>query len=140
MNCDWINDRSQESTRHRVLTVVVTLTLACHATNVTLDLPWFCFLAVGLLGLDFFLVLGVGVGFLRTPLMAHPPGKISRRDTNQSNNEHRPAPFKALFSLDPDNLQLHCFLRLGALFCCSFFCPLNQPCKTLQTVQQQVAP
>ena len=42
---------------------------------------------------------------------------------------------KALFSLDPDNLQLHCFLGLGALFCCSFFCPLYQPCKTLQTVQ-----
>ena len=40
---------------------------------------------------------------------------------------------KALFSLDPDNLQLHCFLGLGALFC-SFFCPLDQPCKTLQTV------
>ena len=42
---------------------------------------------------------------------------------------------KALFSLDPDKLQLHCFLGLGALFCCSFFCPLDQPCKTLQTVQ-----
>ena len=41
---------------------------------------------------------------------------------------------KALFSLDPDNLQLHCFLGLGALFFCSFFCPLDQPCKTLQTV------
>ena len=25
------------------------------------------------------------------------------------------------------NLQLHCFLWLGALFCCSFFCPLDQP-------------
>ena len=43
-----------------------------------------------------------------------------------------------LFSLDPDNLQLHCFLGLGTLFCCSFFCPLDKPCKTLQTVQ--VAP
>ena len=42
---------------------------------------------------------------------------------------------KALFSLYPDNLQLHCFLGLGALFCCSFFCPLYQPCKTLQMVQ-----
>ena len=41
---------------------------------------------------------------------------------------------KVLFSLDPDNLQLHCFLGLGALFCCSFFCPLNEPCKTLQMV------
>ena len=41
---------------------------------------------------------------------------------------------KALFSLDPDNLKLHCFLGLGALFCCSFFCPLDQPCNTLQTV------
>ena len=46
---------------------------------------------------------------------------------------------KPLFSLDPDNLQLHCFfLGLGTLFCCSFFCPFHQPCKTLQTVQ--VAP
>ena len=48
---------------------------------------------------------------------------------------------KALFSLDPDNLQLVpalFFLGLGALFCCSFFCSLDQPCKTLQTVQ--VAP
>ena len=44
-------------------------------------------------------------------------------------------PSKALFSLDPDNLQLHCFLGLGALFCRSFFCPLDQPCKMLQTVQ-----
>ena len=42
---------------------------------------------------------------------------------------------KAVFSLDPDNLQLHCFLGLGALFCCSFFCPLDQTCRTLQTVQ-----
>ena len=30
------------------------------------------------------------------------------------------------------------FLVSGALFRCSFFCPLDQPCKTLQTVQ--VAP
>ena len=42
---------------------------------------------------------------------------------------------KALFSLDPENLQLHCFLGLGALFCCSFFYSLDQPCTTLQTVQ-----
>ena len=46
------------------------------------------------------------------------------------------------FLLDPDSQQLHIvlffFLGLGALFCCSFFCPLDQPCKTLQTVQ--VAP
>ena len=28
---------------------------------------------------------------------------------------------KALFSLDPDNLQLHCFLGLETSFCCSFF-------------------
>ena len=42
---------------------------------------------------------------------------------------------KALFSLNPDNLQLHCFLQLGTLFCCLFFCPLDQPFKTLQTVQ-----
>ena len=42
---------------------------------------------------------------------------------------------KALFSLDPDNIQMYCFLGLGALFCSSFFCPLNQPCKTLQMVQ-----
>ena len=41
---------------------------------------------------------------------------------------------KALFSLNPDNLQLK-FLRLGALFCWSFVCSLGQPCKTLQTVQ-----
>ena len=45
---------------------------------------------------------------------------------------------KALFSLDPDNLHLQCFLGLGASFCYSFFCSLDQPCKTLQTVQ--VAP
>ena len=42
---------------------------------------------------------------------------------------------KALFSLDPYNLQLHCFLGLGALFCCSFFCSLDQSCKTFQTVR-----
>ena len=42
---------------------------------------------------------------------------------------------KVLFSLDPNNLQLHCFSVLGTLYCCLFFCPLNQPCKTLQTVQ-----
>ena len=42
---------------------------------------------------------------------------------------------KAVFSLDPNNLHLHFFLRLGALFHCSFFCPLDQPCKTLQMVQ-----
>ena len=41
---------------------------------------------------------------------------------------------KALFSLDPYNLQPHCFF-LEILFCCSFFCPLDQPCKMLQTVQ-----
>lgn len=39
---------------------------------------------------------------------------------------------KAIFSLDPDNLRLRCFLGLGALFYCSLFCPLNQPCKTVQ--------
>ena len=33
----------------------------------------------------------------------------------------------ALLSLDPHNLQLHCLLGLGTLFCCSFFCPLYQP-------------
>ena len=33
---------------------------------------------------------------------------------------------KALFSLDPYNLQLHCFLGLGALFCFSFFCPFTR--------------
>ena len=27
------------------------------------------------------------------------------------------------------------FLGLGTLFCCSFFCSLDQSCKTLQTVQ-----
>ena len=37
---------------------------------------------------------------------------------------------KAPFSLD-----MNVFLVLGTLFCCSFFCPLDQPCKTLQTVQ-----
>ena len=42
---------------------------------------------------------------------------------------------KALFSLDSENLQLHYLLWLASLFCCSFFCPLNQPCKTLQMVQ-----
>ena len=42
---------------------------------------------------------------------------------------------KALFSLDPDNLQLRSFLNLGTLYSCSFFCPLDQLCKTLQTVQ-----
>ena len=46
----------------------------------------------------------------------------------------RPAPCKALLSLDSDNPQLHCFLGLGTLFFCSFFCSLDQPCKPLQTV------
>ena len=32
---------------------------------------------------------------------------------------------KALFSPDPDNVQLHCLLGLGALFCCLFFCSLD---------------
>ena len=31
-------------------------------------------------------------------------------------------PSKALFSRASGNLQMHCFLGLGALFCCSFFC------------------
>ena len=42
---------------------------------------------------------------------------------------------KALFPLDPDNLLLHCFLGLGTMFCCSFFCSLEPPCKTLQMLQ-----
>ena len=42
---------------------------------------------------------------------------------------------KALFSLDAHNLQLHCFLGLGTSFCCLFFCPLDQPCTTLQMMQ-----
>lgn len=42
---------------------------------------------------------------------------------------------KSIFSLDPDNLPLCCFLGLGALLCCSFFCPLKQLSKTLQTAQ-----
>ena len=29
-------------------------------------------------------------------------------------------PSKALFSSDPDNLQLHCVLGLGTLLCCLF--------------------
>ena len=32
----------------------------------------------------------------------------------------RSATFKSSISQDPDNLQLHCFLGLGTLFCCSF--------------------
>ena len=40
---------------------------------------------------------------------------------------------KALFSLDPDNLQLHYFLGLGELCCCSFFCSLYQPLKTFDS-------
>ena len=42
--------------------------------------------------------------------------------------------------LDPENLQLHCFVGLGALSCCSFFCPLDQSCKTLQMVQAAPLP
>ena len=39
---------------------------------------------------------------------------------------------KALFLLDPDNLQPHCFFFWwGTLFCCSIFCPLDQPYKML---------
>ena len=45
---------------------------------------------------------------------------------------------KALFSLDSDNLQLHCFFRAGNIVLLFVLCPLDQPCKTLQTVQ--VAP
>ena len=41
--------------------------------------------------------------------------------------------FLALFPLAPNNLQLHCFLGLRTLLCFSFFCPLDQPCKTGQT-------
>ena len=47
-------------------------------------------------------------------------------------------PYQPISSEDlhPDNLQLHFFLGLGTmLLCCSFFCPLDQPCKMLQTVQ-----
>ena len=49
-------------------------------------------------------------------------------------------PSKALISLDHYNLLLLIisFLGMGSLFCCSFFCPLDQPSETLQTVQ--VAP
>ena len=39
---------------------------------------------------------------------------------------------KALFSQDPDNLQLHCFQGWAHR---SFFFPLDQLCKTMQTVQ-----
>ena len=56
---------------------------------------------------------------------------LERVDCNCS----RPAPFTETYSLDPYNLQLHCFLELGSLFGCSFFCPLDQPCKTLKMVQ-----
>ena len=42
---------------------------------------------------------------------------------------------KAVFSLDPVKLEQHCFLGLGTLFYCSFFCPFEQPCYTLQMVQ-----
>ena len=45
----------------------------------------------------------------------------------------RHAPFSN--SIDPDNLQLYCFLGLAALFCCSFLYPLGQPRGTLQMVQ-----
>ena len=56
------------------------------------------------------------------------PGKLQGLSRNAP-------PSKALFSLDSYNPQLHCFLGLGTLFCCSFFSPLDQPCKTLQMVQ-----
>ena len=63
-------------------------------------------------------------------------------DWNKNNQTCTPVDLhlsKAPFSLDPDNLQLHCFLGLGT-FCRSFFCPLDryQPCNTLQMAQ--VAP
>ena len=37
---------------------------------------------------------------------------------------------KALFLLDPDKLQLHCLLGLGAWLCCKcmFLSPLDQTC------------
>ena len=43
----------------------------------------------------------------------------------------RVAPYQPISSVDlhPDNLQLHCFLGLWMLLCCSFFSSLNQPCK-----------
>ena len=45
-------------------------------------------------------------------------------------------PSKTLFSLDTDNLQLHSFLGLGAFgSVVRSFCPLDQPCKTLQIMQ-----
>ena len=50
-------------------------------------------------------------------------GSASRLSTVQVFS--RPASFKSS-------------LGLGTLFCCSFFCSLDQPCKTLQTFQ--VAP
>ena len=43
---------------------------------------------------------------------------------------------KTLFSLHPHNLQLHCFVGLGALFCCS----VDQPCKTETLQRVQVTP
>ena len=47
-------------------------------------------------------------------------------------------PLKALFSLDPDNLQLHCFFFKGGGGGSIVFVfvpyPLNQPCKTFQMV------
>ena len=39
---------------------------------------------------------------------------------------------KPLFSLDPDNQQLHCFLELRTLLRCSFFWSLDQHCKTFR--------
>ena len=42
---------------------------------------------------------------------------------------------KALFSLDPENLQLHNFLGSGTLFCCSFIFSLGHP--TFKSVSSQ---
>ena len=44
---------------------------------------------------------------------------------------------KSLFSLDPYNLQLHCFLGSGILFCCLFVRLLDQSCKMLGRPKKQ---
>ena len=46
-------------------------------------------------------------------------------------NSSRPAPFKSFVLIGRLQPAAAFFLGLGALFCCSFFCPLDQSCKTL---------
>ena len=67
----------------------------------------------------------------RPGYVIHKPVTVLLRTAKKITWSMTPKVSKSLFSLELCNLQLHCFLGLGTLFCCSFFCSFDQPCKML---------